>query len=132
MGFPFDDVKREEIPLESRIIKVLTDLAGLEAGKLPRFKALEQMRQQSGGYDPNVLEAVGRCFELTTAPVKPTIQRAVGFAELRAGQLLVSEIRTTDNVLVVGAGTKLSPLIMERLRNFASLSGLKEPIQVEE
>lgn len=131
-GFPFDEVKGDEIPLESRIIKALTDLADLEAGKLPRFKALEQMRQQTGGYDARVLEAMARCFELTTAPVKPTVQRNVASAELRAGQLLVSEIRTTDNVLVVGAGVKLTPLIMERLRNFASLSGLKEPILVEE
>ncbi|MFO1512619.1 MAG: response regulator [Verrucomicrobiota bacterium] len=131
-GFPFDEVKGEEIPLESRIIKALTDLAELEAGKLPRFKALEQMRQQSGGYDPRVLEVMAQHFELATAPVRPTVQRAVSFGELHAGQSLISEIRTSDNVLVVGAGTKLTPLIMERLRNFASLSGLKEPIQVEE
>jgi response regulator RpfG family c-di-GMP phosphodiesterase len=131
-GFPFDDVKEQDIPLESRLIKALTDLARLDIGKQPRFKVLEQMRAQAGGYDPKVLDVIARQFALGGEAGQAKTQRAVSFNELRAGQSLVSEICTSDGVMVVGAGTKLTPLIMERLRNFASLSGIKEPIHIEE
>lgn len=131
-GFPFDEVKGEEIPLESRLIKVLTDLALHEANRVARFKALDAMKQLTGIYDAKVLTAVGNVLELTTAD-KPKVQRAVQFSELRPGQMLISEIRTaTDNVMVVGAGTRLTPVIIERLRNFAALSGIKEPIHIED
>jgi response regulator RpfG family c-di-GMP phosphodiesterase len=130
-GFPFDDVKGPDLPLESRLIKALTDLAQQDNGKIPRFKVLEQMRAQPGVYDATVLDAIARHFELTAAPARPLVPRAVSFSELRPGHLLAAEICTVDGVMVVSAGTKLTPLIMERLRNFASLSGLKEPIHIE-
>ena len=65
-GFPSDDVKGDAIPVESRILRVLIALAQFEARKIPCFKALDQMRHQSGVYDVNILAAVERCFELTT------------------------------------------------------------------
>jgi len=37
-GFPSDAVKGEEIPVEARIIRVLTDLAQIEAKKFPSSK----------------------------------------------------------------------------------------------
>ncbi|NOS72371.1 MAG: response regulator [Verrucomicrobia bacterium] len=133
-GFPSDAVKGEEIPLEARILRALTDLAKLEARKIPRFKALEQLRQRHGNYDSRVLDAVATCFELTTgnqpeAAVKSPV--ALDFSELRAGHVLSANIVTKQDILIVGAGTKITPLILERLRNFASLSGLKLPIHVE-
>lgn len=133
-GFPSDTIKGDEIPLEARIIRVLADLAQLEAKKIPRFKALEQLRQHTGVYDLTVLDAVARCFELATrgqpeAAVKSPV--ALDFPELRPGHVLSADIVTKQDILIVGAGTKITPLILERLRNFASISGLKLPIHVQ-
>ncbi len=133
-GFPFDTIKGDEIPLEARIIRVLADLAQLEAKKIPQFKALEQLRQHTGVYDLTVLDAVARCFELATrgqpeAAVKSPV--ALDFPELRPGHVLSADIVTKQDILIVGAGTKITPLILERLRNFASISGLRLPIHVE-
>ena len=33
-----------------------------------------------------------------------------------------------DDVLIIMAGTRVSPLLLDRLKNFATLRGLKEPI----
>jgi response regulator RpfG family c-di-GMP phosphodiesterase len=133
-GFPSDAVKSEEIPVEARILRALTDLAKLEARKIPRFKALDQLRQQPGHYDLKVLDAVARCFHLTPgsqpeAAAKSSV--ALDFPDLRPGHVLSANIVTKQDILIVGAGTKITPLILERLRNFASLSGLKLPIYVE-
>ncbi len=133
-GFPSDTIKGDEIPLEARIIRVLADLAQLEAKKIPRFKALEQLRLHTGVYDLTVLDAVARCFELATrgqpeAAVKSPV--ALDFPELRPGHVLSADIVTKQDILIVGAGTKITPLILERLRNFASISGLKLPIHVQ-
>ena len=133
-GFPSDALKGDEIPMEARIIRALADLAHLEARKIPKFKALEQMRQQPGHYDLKVLDAVARSFELSTA-TKPDAtakgQVALDFPDLRAGHVLSADIMTKQDILIVGAGTQITPLILERLRNFASISGLKLPIHVE-
>ena len=132
-GFPADSVKGEEIPIEARIIRVLADLANLEAKKSARFKGLELLREHKGFYDPQVMDAVGRHFELETrtAVVAHKAPLALEVPELYAGQVLTADIRTKQDVLIVAAGTKITPLMLERLRNFASLSGLKLPIYVE-
>ncbi len=133
-GFPSDTITGDEIPLEARIIRVLAYLAQLEAKKIPQFKALEQLRQHTGVYDLTVLDAVARCFELATrsqpeAAVKSPV--ALDFPELRPGHVLSADIVTKQDILIVGAGTKITPLILERLRNFASISGLRLPIHIQ-
>lgn len=133
-GFPADSVKEEEIPIESRIIRVLSDLAHLESKKSARFKGLELLREQKGLYDPRVMDAVGRYFEIeaqTTSAATQKAPLALDVEGLHAGHVLTADIRTKQDILIVGAGTKITPLILERLRNFASLGGLKLPVYVE-
>jgi response regulator RpfG family c-di-GMP phosphodiesterase len=130
-GFPLDGVSGDAIPLAARILRVLQELAQQEAVKVSPFKALEQMRQQPAWYDSKVLEAVTRVVLPNTPTVAALPPRALTFAELHPGLTLASDICTTDNIMVISSGTKLTPFVMERLRNFASLSGLKEPIYVE-
>lgn len=131
-GLPLDSIKGAEIPIESRIITALTDLIQLESGRIPKFKALEQMRQSPGRYDPEVLDAMCRSFELgpqnATAP--QTSGKAVQAIELRPGHMLLSDIKTLDDVLIVTAGNRITPLLLERLKNFAAIGGLKEPIYI--
>ncbi len=132
-GFPADAVKGEEIPIESRLIRVLTDLAHLESKKSARFKGMEILREQKGLYDPRVMDVVARFFELEaqTNVTAETAPVALDVEALHAGHVLTADIRTVQDVLIVATGTKITPLILERLRNFASLQGLKLPIYVE-
>ena len=34
-------------------------------------------------------------------------------------------------MMIVTAGNKISPLLLQKLKNFAAISGIKEPIYVE-
>ncbi len=132
-GFPEDSVAGADIPLGARMIKVLFDLDQLESKGTSSTAALEQMRARPGWYDGKVLDAVATCFNIT--PIEPAntivLPLTVSFAELRVGHVLVSDIVTKDDILIVAAGNHITQPLIQRLRNFASFSGIKEPIHVE-
>jgi hypothetical protein len=134
-GVPADSLKDEQIPLESRIIKVLTDLIQLEAGTTNgKLQPMEEMRARTGWYDPTILDAAAKSFQLapTSSSQPRTNVRARTIAELRPGDVLRSDVRTKDDILIAASGNRISPLQLERLRNFAAVMGLKEPVYIEE
>jgi len=132
-GFPADKLAGEEIPIGSRILRVLGDLLLIESKDIPRFKALTKMRQCPGRYDPKVLEAIAAAFDvfLAAKPTDEPLTKEVAFKDLRVGQVLKANVMTKDGMLIITAGTEVSQVVMEKLHNFAELSGIKEPIYVE-
>ncbi len=132
-GFPLDSVTGDDIPIGSRILKVLSDLAQLESARVPKFKALGQMQGRVGWYDPRVLDAAFKCFDvyLEAPSAAKASSQAITFKELKVGQTLVCPIETKEGAVIVPAGTKVSAMVLEKLRNFQQLGGVKEPIQVE-
>ncbi len=132
-GYPVDSVAGEDIPVGSRILKVLSDLLQLETKETPKATALGLMQNRTGRYDPRVLDAAFACFDvyLTHATSATSSGRPIGFNELQPGHVLISNIETSDGMMIVTAGNKISPLLLQKLRNFAAISGIKEPIYVE-
>jgi response regulator RpfG family c-di-GMP phosphodiesterase len=131
-GFPQDAIAGEHIPIGARILRVLQDLAAYESTRVSRTKALEKMTQCPGRYDPRLLDAMVAvfdiCLERTTSA--DTESLSVGINELRVGWTLAGEARTRNGVCIVPAGTRISPMLMEKLRNFAELGELEEPMKV--
>jgi response regulator RpfG family c-di-GMP phosphodiesterase len=132
-GFPEDSVAGADIPLGARMLKVLFDHDQLESKDTTAAAALEQMRARAGWYDGKVLDAVGTCFNMTPIEATNTIvlPLTVTFAELRVGHVLVSDIVTKDGILIVAAGNHITQPLIQRLRNFASFTGIREPIHIE-
>jgi hypothetical protein len=132
-GFPVDSVAGEDIPSGSRILKVLLDLLQLETKETPKAAALGLMQNRTGLYDPRVLDAAFACFDvyLPQATSAKSSGRPVGFKDLQPGHILISDVETSDGMMIVTAGNKISPLLLQKLRNFAAVSGIKEPIYVE-
>jgi hypothetical protein len=116
------------------MLKALTDLGHLENKGLSRAAALEQMRGRPGWYDPRILHAISEVSWFAPDPPEAGREgpRAVTFANLRIGQVLAADLETRDSVLIVSAGNRITPPLLERLRNFATLTGIKEPIHVED
>ena len=132
-GFPFDGVAGDDIPAGARILKVLSDLVELEARGLAKFKALEQMQERAGAYDPRVLDTAFVCFDiyLQTSTSEKGAGRAVTFKELQVEHVLLSNVETNDGILILAAGTRITPLLLEKMRNFHELNSVKEPIRIE-
>jgi hypothetical protein len=113
------------------MLKALADLTQLEAKGAQRPAALEELRRRSGWYDPRMLEAISGCFKLAIPlPGEPAPPLAVTFSKLQVGHLLISDIQTRDGVMIVSAGNRITQPLLQRLKNFSALSGIKEPIQV--
>jgi response regulator RpfG family c-di-GMP phosphodiesterase len=133
-GFPADDVAGDAIPIGARILHVLNDLLAYEAQKMPKFKALARMREAVGKYDPKVLEAVAVGFDVylaDQAAPDATAGVSIAFKDLQVGAVLKADLLTSEGTLMVAAGTEISAMLLEKLRNFAQLSGIKEPILIE-
>jgi response regulator RpfG family c-di-GMP phosphodiesterase len=133
-GFPEDGVAGEAIPRGARMLKVLVDIARLESGGLDRPAALGQMRSRAGWYDLRLLDALERSPDAAANPVSNPALSATGvaFADLRVGHVLRGNLETRDNMLLVTAGNKITPMLLHRLRNFSSLYGIQEPIYIED
>lgn len=131
-GFPPEEAGGGSIPIGARIFRVLADLVQLEDEGIATPKALELLRARKGCYDPRVLQAAFATFDVylpPASPLEPT-SHALRLTDLRAGHVLLSNVQTTDGLLIVSSGTELTQMLLQRLRNFAVLSGIREPIYV--
>ena len=63
----------------------------------------------------------------------PTRFRPRGFMsqELRVGQVLMSDVMTKDGTKIFTAGTRITSDLLAKLKSFASVNGIKEPILAE-
>ena len=132
-GFPEDEVAGEQIPLGARLLKILSALVEHETGGLSHDAAIKQLREEKGAYDPEILariDALPLASPNSTSAAKPKIP--LEFTDLRVGHLLCSDVETKEGILIVSGGNRVTPTLMQRLRNFSMLSGIKEPIYVEE
>ena len=128
-GFPNDAVAGENIPMGARILRVLADLVRVEAGRKTRAEAFVQLKLKNGVYDPKVLDAVASSFDLYLGAEQAEIKN-IPLAELKAGDVLASDILTKDGTLVVGCGAQISGALLRKLQNFREVVGLQEPLMV--
>ena len=129
-GFPVDDCSGENIPQESRILKVLHDLEGYQSRGLDIIQALKRMAANAGSYDPSILNEVARVFSSDDKSVASTTIINTTLNGLMPGHVLASNIETMEGKLLFSAGHKITNTIIERLLNYNQLTKLKEPIQV--
>jgi response regulator RpfG family c-di-GMP phosphodiesterase len=129
-GFPIGPLDGAAIPLGARMLRILTDLYRLEAEGAARFRALEELRSRQGCYDPALIEAALDCFQGASRVASPSVSCAVRLRELRAGDVLMAGIECQDGLVIAGTGTLITPMVLEKLSNFAQLGGIKEPILV--
>lgn len=125
-GIPSDSVAGKEIPLGARILKVALDYDTLKWCGETDVKALVELRQRLGWYDPDVLAAMETVSELETS----LETREVKVRELTSQMILAEDVTTTDGALVVSKGQDVTPSLCQRLKNFSRKRQLTEPIRV--
>jgi response regulator RpfG family c-di-GMP phosphodiesterase len=132
-GFPKDRVSGKKIPLGSRIIKLVADLNQLESTGTQRDNAFAILQFREGIYDPEIVECAVRCLASSAFGVSPVQKsiRLVSVVELEVGQTLLSDIVTCSGALLIVAGNVVSESLRQRIRNFARLQNVREPIRVE-
>jgi response regulator RpfG family c-di-GMP phosphodiesterase len=131
-GFPLDPLAGQDLPVGARILKVLADLMDLQGQGLSLGAALSVMQGRFGVYDPRVLEVACQTFQIPQAQAtdSPSAVRQVCLAELAQDQVLLTDVETREGLSILPAGTRLTPTMLDLIRNFAKLNGIKEPLQV--
>lgn len=128
-GFPPDGPVGNDIPLDARLLKILKDLAEA-AGPGPLTKAaFTELERVKVRYDPVLLPKVKACLE-AKAIMAPATTAEVPLVSLRAGQLVLSDIKLVNGHLILAANTALSEAQIERLRNLRKIFHFVEPIKV--
>lgn len=126
-GHPTDERKEEDIPLGSRILKVLLDFDALVQSGESKAKAMEELKGRRGWYDPAVLTAL----DLILGDEVRYEQQETTIYGLKPGMVLhqdVLSLRTGKRLL--GEGQELSESLISSLKNYNRAYGVREPITV--
>lgn len=133
-GMPSDSVAGEDIPVGGRMLRILNDRLTLELDGVVKQNALVALRDRRGSYDPALLE---KCFECFPTFLSNALSSEVPVVykhaeDLAPGQVLVSEIKLANNVVLVAAGERLTRMVIQRIQNAITLNHLKGPFPVQE
>ena len=133
-GFPSDSLAGEAIPAGSRLLKILNDRLALEEEGVVKQAALKVMRERRGVYDPTLLEICFVCFSdfLANALSSQSPVHSLDVADLQPGQIIVSDLTTAEGLPLVTVGSRLTPMIIERLRTHMEIGSLRGHILVQE
>ncbi len=116
-----------KIPFASRALKIAIDFDTLEASGLVRRDALQSILERKGQYDPEVVAALRRVM----GEAGNALAQALYVKDMRTGMILSEGVTTRDGLLIVARGTEISPALLEKLRSWAELDRLVEPLMVE-
>jgi len=115
------DVKRSSQVLAASL--EFDELITLGASK---SDALAAMSNRSGMYAPELIKVMSR--------VKPmgdgAIARNCLVVQLKEGMILAQDIRSKNNTMILASGQRVTQSMIEKLRNYHHLRGIKEPIRV--
>ena len=132
-GSPADGVARNQIPLGARILKVFMDRAELELEGISGDEAHDKMLVRKNVYDPDILAASFQHFPecILSAVSADREVRLVTAEELQPDLTLVTEVRTAERLLLVASGTRLTPLIVQRIRTHVALGTVSGPFGIQ-
>jgi len=79
-----------------------------------------------------VLDATFACFDIYLPDISAKSQgQPIAAKDLRAGQIVLADIMTESGKTIVMARSRITPVLLVRLANFAKFSPIQEPIFIE-
>jgi len=88
--------------------------------------ALRELKRKFGSGAEEILSALERYRPLPTL----TERKKLNIGELQASMIVEDDVATRDGFMIVGRETRLTPVLIERVRNFAKTRGVNQPIRV--
>lgn len=125
-GFPADLVAGSALPLGARLLCVLEAMTAHESNGLPPAAALCAMEKSAYRYDPKIMVAAQACFAAPASEEKAEVT----LKELVIGARVAEAVMTRGGLSIVAAHTVITQSILQRLRNFAEVGELREPIVI--
>jgi hypothetical protein len=90
------------------------------------------MQSRVGWYDPRVLAAVREYYGMAVGDRDAGCSEIpVSICELVPGMVLRQDVETREGTLILSAGHQLTEMTLEKIKNFALVSGIKEPLLID-
>jgi hypothetical protein len=125
-GYPKDEIKGEQIPMGSRLLRVLTDIIQLEDKELLPADIVTAMRRKSHLYDPHLLDmGLG-----TITQAQATVRKTINIFDIHTNMILAQDICMLNGALLVRSGQIISNTLKERLLNYFFSQQIGEKIVV--
>jgi response regulator RpfG family c-di-GMP phosphodiesterase len=132
-GYPQDSLAGNKIPWGSRLLKILFDHLELKQMGRSSAQALAAMVSRKQRYDPALLEIVSPWLDQGSDDLPASVPEvsSVYVKDLTVGQMVAEDVKTKEGMILLAHGNKISPLILEKLRNFAALEIIQEPLSIQ-
>lgn len=128
-GFPDSKKCGQDIPIESRIIKVVTSYTKWIGRNFTPKGAIQRLKN-STHYDPEVIIALEKLV-LSTSGIKQCKVRSIHLSDLKPGMIINKDIKTIDgSILLVRKGQEISEILIQRVNNFHNQTPVMDVIEV--
>jgi len=125
-GKPEDGPSGEDIPIEARILRAVSDLVAAESSGHGAEESLSILRNHRHWYDPAVLEALGT---FVTGEQDGNIA-TIYVRHLTPNSVIAADFKASNGTLLVKKGQEISESLIERLINFSENNMAPEEICV--
>ena len=130
-GLQSAELKGEQIPIGSRILKVLHDFVRLESNERTSVNTILQMAKSSSQYDPNVIAALTAIVKRENTGASAQVE-VVDVSRLKVSMIIAQEIiHLKTGAVLVGNGQKVTDTLSKRLLNFAESKMIDVMIHVQ-
>jgi response regulator RpfG family c-di-GMP phosphodiesterase len=111
----------------ARALKIAVDYDRVEAERGAKMHPFDVLRSREGWYDPVILQAFA---ELHGSRRQEVLVQELRLRELAAGMFFDEDVTSTRGVLLIARGQEVTPGLLERVRNFSSELGIREPVRM--
>lgn len=132
-GFPAGGVKGADLPIISRLLRILVDIVDIATTKkISNAAAASELRTRSHLYDPEMLEQVIGLVQNKLARELSISKTEVEVATIRlvSGDEVVNDVHSKDGKLLLAAGAVLTDVTIRRLMHFAKLGEINSKMTV--
>lgn len=129
-GYPSDNIKENNIPAGSRILKIALDYDKAVSSGIDGEKVLLEMNRKSGHYDPFFMAIAEKKFFQMEKPKKTYVMKVMPAANLESDMILDDDLITAAGAMLSTKKQVLTPALISAIRNYVRNGQLKDGIKV--
>ncbi len=129
-GFPADNVKENDIPAGSRILKIALDYDKAITGGMDSGKVLSEMSRKSGVYDPFFFAIAEKKFFSIEKTKNTFVNKEISSKNLEVGMFLNEDLISASGAMLSTKNQPITPALISTIRNYVNNGQLKDMIKV--
>lgn len=123
----YDNYRKNDLPLLSRILKIIIDFDDFKTHGLDDNTSLSEMKSNSFKYDIEILKVLEKA--ITGNFISKEI-RSIPFKNIRIGMTLADDIRDSKGNILLKNGYEITDVILIQLINASKVRSINEPLKV--